>query len=153
MAYGLNKVQLIGHLGSAPELTYTDSQVAKVKFRMATNESYKDQSGTLVKKTEWHNIIAWRRLAEVMGEFLKSGSQVYIEGKLQTRDWEDKDGNKHYMTEIVASEFMFLDSKGGGQQGGSGTQGGGYAQSPEGPSTGDAAQAPATKSDEDDLPF
>jgi single-strand DNA-binding protein len=152
MAYGLNKVQLIGHLGSDPEVTYTDSQIAKVKFRLATDESYKDQSGNLVKKTEWHNIVAWRRLAEVMGEYLKKGAHVYIEGKLQTRDWEDKDGNKRYMTEIVANDFMFLDKRegqGGGSRG-PGSPGGGPGPDPEPPYSTDSS---ATGGKDDDLPF
>ena len=114
MAYGLNKVQLIGHLGGDPELKFTDSNIAVANFRLATNESYKDQNGNLVERTEWHNIVAWRKAAEVMHEYQKKGSKVYLEGKLQTRSWEDKEGNKRYTTEVVVSEFMFLDSRGSG---------------------------------------
>ena len=115
MAYGLNKVQLIGHLGGDPELRDANGTPV-VSFSVATNESYKDQSGNLVERTEWHRIVAWRKLAEVMAEYLRKGSKVYIEGKLQTRSYDDKDGIKRYSTEIVASEFMFLDSKSDGGQ-------------------------------------
>ncbi len=123
MAYGLNKVMLIGHLGSDPELRYTEGNVPVVTFNVATNESYKDQNGNLVDRTEWHRVVAWRKLAELFGEYLKKGSKVYLEGKLQTRSWDDKDGNKRYTTEIVVSDFTFLDSKaaGGGQQNGGGS--------------------------------
>ncbi|MBR9979068.1 MAG: single-stranded DNA-binding protein [Bacteroidetes bacterium] len=112
MSYGLNKAMLIGHLGGDPELRYTESNIPVVSFTVATNESYKDQNGKLVERTEWHRIVAWRKLAEVLGEYLKKGSKVYLEGKLQTRSWEDKEGNKRYTTEIVVSDFTFLDSKG-----------------------------------------
>jgi len=115
MSYGLNKVQLIGHLGSDPELKYTDSNIPVTSFNIATNESYKDQNGDLVERTEWHRIVAWRKLAELFHQYLKKGSKVYVEGKLQTRSWDDKDGNKRYTTEIVVNEFVFLDSRGAGQ--------------------------------------
>ena len=108
--YGLNKVQLIGHLGQDPELRYTEGNVPVVSFTLATNESYKDQNGNLVDKTEWHRCTAWRKLAEVLAEYLHKGSKVYVEGKLETRKYQ-KDGQDHYSTQIVVSEFMFLDSK------------------------------------------
>ena len=146
MSYGLNKVMLIGHLGSDPELRYTESNVPVANFNMATNESYKDQNGNLVERTEWHRIVAWRKLAELFGEYLKKGSKVYIEGKLQTRSWEDKDGNKRYTTEIVANEFMFLDSRSGS---GGGQQGGGDMPPPSEPAGGSGG---GQKEDED-LPF
>ncbi|MFZ1730155.1 MAG: single-stranded DNA-binding protein [Bacteroidota bacterium] len=142
MSYGLNKVMLIGHLGSDPELRYTEGNVPVASFNVATNESYKDQNGNLVDRTEWHRCVAWRKLAELFGEYLKKGSKVYLEGKLQTRAWDDKEGNKRYTTEIVISDFTFLDSKGsggGGQQNG----GGGSPMPPPEPA--------ADK--EDDLPF
>jgi len=113
MARGLNKVMLIGNLGNDVELKYTQSGVAVCSFRMATTESYKDQSGNTIDKTEWHNIVMWRRLAEVAGEYLKKGSKVYVEGKLQTRSWEDQNGNKRYMTEIVADRMLMLDRREG----------------------------------------
>jgi single-strand DNA-binding protein len=112
MSYGLNKVMLIGHLGADPEIKYTQSGVATVTFNVATNESYKDNEGNLVKRTEWHRIVAWRKPAEILSEYLKKGSKVYLEGKLQTRSWEDKDGQKRYTTEVVVDEWVFLDSRG-----------------------------------------
>ena len=142
MAYGLNKVMLIGHLGSDPELRYTEGNVPVVSFNVATNESYKDQNGNMVERTEWHRIVAWRKLAELFGEYLKKGSKVYLEGKLQTRSWDDKDGNKRYTTEIVVSEFTFLDSKGAGERG---SQGPGTPPLPPEPASGGEK--------EDDLPF
>ena len=108
MAKSLNKVQLIGHLGKDPELKYTPSGVAVANFSIATNESWKDQEGNLQERTEWHNIVAWRKLAEICGEWLKKGKRIYIEGKLQTRSYE-KDGVKKYMTEIVADDMIMLD--------------------------------------------
>ena len=114
MSYGLNKVMLIGHLGSDPEMKYTSSGTAVTSFNIATNESYKNQDGTMVERTEWHRIVAWRQLAEIFNQHLKKGSKVYLEGKLQTRTWDDKDGNKRYTTEIVVDDFMFLDSRGSG---------------------------------------
>jgi single-strand DNA-binding protein len=144
MAYGLNKAQIIGHLGKDPELKYTDGGVAVVKFTVATNESYKTQDGNRVDKTEWHNVVAWRKLAEVMGQFLKKGSKVYLEGKLQTSTWDDKEGVKHYKTEIVAEEFVFLDAKGEGA-------GSSYSEPPSSNSTSFAP--PAVSGKEEDLPF
>ena len=109
---GLNKVMLIGRLGSDPEVRYTQDGPAVANFSIATSESWKDKnSGQKVEKTEWHKIVAWTRLAELCGEFLKKGKEVYIEGKLQTRSWEDKDGQKRYTTEIVANNVQFLGSR------------------------------------------
>lgn len=141
MSYGLNKVMLIGHLGSDPELRYTEGNIPVATFNIATNESYKDQSGNLVERTEWHRIVAWRKLAELFGEYLKKGSKVYIEGKLQTRSWDDKDGNKRYTTEVVCNDFMFLDARGAGD-GGSQS---GSAPPPSAPASGGK--------EDDDLPF
>ena len=138
MSKSLNKVQLIGNLGKDPELKYTSAGVAVATFSIATSDSWKDQEGNIQERTEWHNIVAWRKLAEICGEWLKKGKRVYIEGKLQTRTYE-KDGVKKYMTEIVADQLIMLDG-GGGQRS---TNGGG-AEAPA------AAAAPAK---EDDLPF
>lgn len=109
MARSLNKVQLIGNLGKDPELKYTPSSVAVASFSVATMEEWKDADGNKQEKTEWHNIVAWRKLAEICGEYLKKGKKVYIEGKLQTRSYE-KDGVKRYVTEIVADQVLMLDS-------------------------------------------
>ncbi len=123
MARGINKVILVGNLGQDPELRYTGSGTAVCNMRLATNESYKDRDGNLVEKTEWHSIVAWSRLAEICGEYLAKGSQVYFEGSLQTRSWEDRDGNTRYTTEVKAREMMMLDSNrqsSGGSRGGDG---------------------------------
>ena len=115
---GVNRVIIIGRLGQDPDVQYTPSGVAVAKFSVATSESWKNKdTGEKEEKTEWHRIVVWRRLAEVCGEYLKKGSQVYIEGKLQTRTWEDKEGNKRWTTEIVAQNMQMLGSKrdGGGQ--------------------------------------
>ena len=114
MARGINKVILIGNLGQDPELRYTGSGTAVCNLRLATNESYKDSNGDLVEKTEWHSIVAWSRLAEICGEYLKKGSQVYFEGSLQTRQWEDREGNTRYTTEVKAREMMMLSGRGDG---------------------------------------
>jgi single-strand DNA-binding protein len=121
MAKSVNKVILVGTLGKDPELKYTPQGTAVAKFSMATNESYKDkQSGEWKERTEWHNIVVWQRMAEVAAEYLKKGSKAYIEGRLTTRSWEDKEsGQKRYMTEIVANDLVLL----GGRQGEGGGEG------------------------------
>ncbi len=111
MAKGLNKVMLIGHLGKDPELSYTPSGVAVCKFTLATNESYKGDDGNWVDRTEWHNITVWRKLAEICSQYLKKGSKIYLEGKIQTDTYE-KDGKKNYFTKIVMNEMVMLDKKG-----------------------------------------
>jgi single-strand DNA-binding protein len=111
MARGINKVILIGNLGQDPELRYTGSGTAVCNMRLATNENYKDREGNLVEKTEWHNVVAWDRLGEICNEYLQKGSQVYFEGSLQTRSWEDRDGNTRYTTEVKAREMRFLDQR------------------------------------------
>lgn len=152
MSKGINKVILVGNLGKDPELRYTGSGTAVCNFTLATNESYKDSNGEVVDKTEWHNLVAWSRLAEICNEYLKKGSQAYFEGALQTRSYEDKDGNTKYITEIKVREMMMLGGarEHGAPSGGStehGARGGG--------STG----APAAKKDDytfepdDSLPF
>ena len=109
---GVNKVLLVGRLGRDPEMKYTPDGTAIATFNVATSETWKDKAtGEKQEKTEWSRVVAFRRLAEIMGEYLKKGSQVYIEGKLQTRSWEDPEGNKRYATEILAREMQMLDSK------------------------------------------
>jgi single-strand DNA-binding protein len=121
MAKSVNKVILVGTLGKDPELKYTPQGTAVAKFSMATNSSYKDkQSGEWKEQTEWHNIVVWQRMAEVAAEYLKKGSKAYIEGRLTTRSWDDKEsGQKRYMTEIVANDLVLL----GGRQGEGGGEG------------------------------
>lgn len=116
MAKSLNKVQLIGNLGKDPELRYTTSGVAVATFSLATSDTWKDQDGNVQERTEWHNIVAWRKLAEICGEWLKKGKKVYIEGRIQTRSYDDKNtGQKRYITEIVADNLIMLDGGGGRQ--------------------------------------
>ena len=108
----INKVMLIGNLGSDPELRFTPSGVQVANFSLATTESWIDKSGERQERAEWHRIVLWRRLAEIAGQYLKKGSKIYIEGKLQTRSWEDQNGQKRYTTEVVANSMEMLD---GGQ--------------------------------------
>ena len=138
MAKGLNKVLLIGHLGKDPELSYTPSGTAVCKFSLATNESYKGNDDNWVEKTEWHNIVAWRKLGEICSQYLKKGSKVYLEGKIQTDSYE-KDGKKNYFTKIVIDEMVMLDSKGS-----SGSENG---------TTAETETAEKGSSDPNDLPF
>lgn len=152
---GLNKVMIIGRLGNDPELKYTPQGQAVCSMTLATDESYKAKDGNMVNKVEWHRIVLWRFLAENAGKYLKKGSQVYIEGKLQTRMWE-KDGQKHYTTEIVADEMTFLGGKSDSQQ-----QQGGYSQPNQQQNNQSQPQAnqnqgydiPDTNFNDDDLPF
>jgi single-strand DNA-binding protein len=104
----VNKVILVGNLGKDPEVRYTASGTAVANFTLATSERFKDRDGNPQERTEWHNIVAWRQLAEICGKYLVKGKQVYIEGKIQTRAWEDRDGNKRYTTEIVADQMQML---------------------------------------------
>ncbi len=123
----LNKVMLIGRLGQDPEVRYTQSNTAVATLNIATSERYKDGNGELQEKTEWHRVVAWGRLAEICQQYLNKGSLVYIEGPLQTRQWEDNQGQKRYTTEVKALQMTMLDSKGSG----GGNQGGGAPSQPE----------------------
>ncbi|HET8815919.1 MAG TPA: single-stranded DNA-binding protein [Pseudidiomarina sp.] len=129
---GINKVILVGNLGADPEVRYTQNSTAIANLSIATSEAWKDkQTGEPREVTEWHRCVAYRRLAEIAGEFLKKGSKVYIEGKLQTRKWTDQNNIERYTTEIVINELQMLDSRPnqggyGGGQGGQSNQGGGY---------------------------
>ena len=124
MAKSVNKVILVGNLGKDPEVKYTPQGTAVAKFSVATSSSYKDKSGEWQETTEWHNVVAWARTAEVAGEYLKKGSKVYIEGRLKTDSWDDKQsGQKKYMTNVVVEELIMLGGKGEG--GGSGSGNGG----------------------------
>ena len=109
----VNKVILVGRLGKDPEVRYASSGVAVCNFTMATNRTYKDKQGERKDETEWHRVAAFGRTAEICGEYLKKGSQIYIEGRLQTRKWQDKDGNDRWSTEIVTDTMRMLDSRGG----------------------------------------
>jgi len=124
MARSVNKVILLGNLGKDPEVKYTPSGVAVARFTLATNERYKDKDGTWQDKTEWHNLVAFQRTAEIVGEYLKKGRSVYVEGRLRTSSWDDKEsGQKKYRTEIIVNDLVLL---GGGQREGAG-EGSGFS--------------------------
>jgi single-strand DNA-binding protein len=111
MANGLNKVILIGNLGRDPEVRYTPGGLAVANFSMATSETWTNKEGEKETRTEWHRIVAWGKLGEICGEYLSKGKQIYIEGRIQTREWEDKEGNKRYTTEIIALQMLMLGSR------------------------------------------
>tara|TARA_B100001094_G_scaffold328532_1_gene389143 strand:- start:1056 stop:1640 length:585 start_codon:yes stop_codon:yes gene_type:complete len=125
---GVNKVILVGNLGQDPEVRYMANQNAVANITVATSESWKDQQGQQQERTEWHRIVLYRRLAEVAGEYLRKGSKVYIEGRLQTRKWQDQSGQDRYTTEVVANDMQMLDSRGQGQSGQYQGQGQGQGQ-------------------------
>ncbi len=147
---GVNKVILVGNLGKDPEVRHLDNGRAVANFSIATSEVYKNREGERVTNTEWHNVVLWTPLAEVAERFLKKGGQVYIEGKLTTRSYDDKDGIKRYVTEVVGREMTLLGRPGGDSSG----QPGGDSTSSQPGNSGSAA--PASESNEtdiDDLPF
>jgi single-strand DNA-binding protein len=113
----MNKVMLIGRLGKDPDVRYTPDGAMVTTFRLATDEQWKDKNGEKVQRTEWHQIVTYRKLAEICGNYLVKGKLVFIEGKIQTRSWEDKEGVKKYTTEIIASNMQMLDSKGQNKSG------------------------------------
>ncbi len=160
MARGINKVILIGHLGQDPEVRALPSGSSIANLRIATTESWKDkQSGEFKEQTEWHTVVLFGRTAEVAAEYLKKGSQVYIEGRLRTRKWQDKTGNDRYSTEIVGNDMQMLGGRGqgGGQSAGQPSGGRGQAAAaPKGDTGGDFSDAPATSTEhdfDDDIPF
>lgn len=146
MASGVNKVLLIGRLGGDPEVRYTSNGGAVANFNMATNESWTDKAGQKQERTEWHKVVVWGKLGELCGQYLSKGRQAYVEGRLQTRDWTDKDGNKRYTTEVVAQNVQFL---GGGAERGasSGDYQGSSDFAPSAPSQDSGPMA------EDEVPF
>ena len=155
---GINKVILVGNLGKDPEVRHLENNVAVATFPLATSESYKDKNGQRVEKTEWHNIVMWRGLAEVAEKYLKKGQTVYVEGKIRTRNYQDKEGQTRYSTEIVADEMTMLGARPDGNQG-SNNQG---ENASKGSAQSTAAQnasapvghnAPAYEEEPDDLPF
>ncbi|MFZ8963469.1 MAG: single-stranded DNA-binding protein [Steroidobacteraceae bacterium] len=154
MARGINKVILVGHLGQDPQTRAMPSGKSVVNLRLATTDQWRDrQTGENKENTEWHTVVMFDRLAEIAAEYLRKGSQVYVEGKLRTRKWQDKDGHDRYSTEIVANEMQMLGGRGGGQ-----SQGGGGGYEPREAPAREAAQGggrPAGGGDEfdDDIPF
>lgn len=153
---GVNKVILVGNLGQDPETRYLPNGGAVCNITVATSETWKDKNtGENQEKTEWHRVVAFRRLAEIMGEYLKKGSKVYIEGKLQTRKWQDNNGNDRYTTEVLADQMQMLDSRGGGSADfGGGQQASAPRQSaPQQQSQPQQSAPPVDNSFEDDIPF
>ncbi|MGB5684904.1 MAG: single-stranded DNA-binding protein [Candidatus Electrothrix sp.] len=149
----LNKAMLIGNLGADPELRYTQSGVAVASLRIATSRRWKDKEGQQQEQTEWHNIVAWDRLGEICNEYLHKGSKIYVEGRLQTRKWQDQSGNDRYTTEIVASDVQFLTPRGeggGGYSGGGSGSGGGGGYDP-GPAGGGSNNNSSAGSGYDDF--
>jgi single-strand DNA-binding protein len=143
----VNKVILIGRLGKDPDMRYTPSGTAVANFSLATNSSFKDSDGNWNDKTEWHNIVTFGRTAEIAGEYLKKGKLVYIDGRLQTSNWEDQNGQKRYKTEVVASELQLIGSRGDSES---------SADSPAADVEEEAPAAedmPPANEEEDDLPF
>jgi single-strand DNA-binding protein len=126
MAGGVNKVILVGNLGHDPEMRYTPSGAGVCELRLATNESWTDKQGQRQERTEWHRVVVWGKRAELCSKYLSKGRQVYVEGKLRTRSWDDKEGNKRFTTEVIANDVQFL--AGGGP--GGGRSGGGSDQPP-----------------------
>ncbi|HSH42182.1 MAG TPA: single-stranded DNA-binding protein [Arenicellales bacterium] len=154
MARGVNKAILIGNLGRDPEIRYSPNGAAVANVSIATTDSWKDRNtGEQQERTEWHRVVFFGRLAEIVGEYLKKGSQVYVEGRIQTRKWQDKEGNDRFTTEIVASEMQMLGGRGGGAGGGpedynqdSGYSGGGGGG-------GSSSSGPPAEDFDDDIPF
>jgi single-strand DNA-binding protein len=144
----LNKVMLIGNLGKDPEVRYTTSGTAVASFSLATSERFKNKGGEWEDKTEWHNVTLWGRLAEIAGEYLAKGKTVYIEGRLQTRKWQDRDGRDRYTTEIVADKMQMLGAKGEG----GGRQGSGRSSDDAGSGSSQGYEEPVFNPD-DDIPF
>ncbi|MEL0035572.1 MAG: single-stranded DNA-binding protein [Gammaproteobacteria bacterium] len=159
---GINKVILVGNLGQDPEVKYMPNGDAVVNISIATSETWQDKaSGENREKTEWHRVVMFRRLGEIAGEYLKKGSKVYIEGKLQTRKWQAQDGSDRYTTEVVANDMQMLDSRGQGGMGGgaasAGAAAGGFSAPQSAPQSAAPAKQPATPSTndvfDDDIPF
>ena len=140
----INKVILVGNVGKDPEVRYLENGVAVANFPFATSETYRNKSGEKVTTTEWHNIVLWRGLAEVAEKYVKKGSQLYLEGRIKTRAWDDKEGNKRYTTEIVGDNMQMLGKKGDSDP---------ATSPPEEVSEGDIENTNGTPEETDDLPF
>ena len=150
----VNKVILVGNLGRDAELRYTPGGAAVATLNMATTEVWNDKGGQRQEKTEWHRIVLWGKTAESLAEYLTKGKQIYVEGRLQTRQWDDKDGNKRYTTEIRGDRVVLLGGGGGGGRGGGGmSRGGGGEDSMGGHAPSSGAELPDTPLTDDDIPF
>jgi single-strand DNA-binding protein len=154
MARGVNKVILVGNLGADPETRYTAGGSAVTNVRLATTDAWKDkQSGEQQERTEWHRVVFWGRLAEIAAEYLRKGSQIYVEGRIQTRKWQDKDGQDRWSTEIVGNEMQMLGGRGGGGGQSAPPDFDGGQSEDSGPSQGSAKKAAAVEDFDDDIPF
>jgi single-strand DNA-binding protein len=153
MANGVNKVILVGNLGNDPEMRHTPSGAGVCEFRLATGESWNDKNGQRQERTEWHRIVVWGKMADICSKYLSKGRQVYVEGRLQTRTWDDKEGNKRYMTEVVANEIKFLGNKEGGGGGGGSGRGGTGGGMDEPPPPSDFGGGSFGGGPDDDIPF
>lgn len=156
MARGLNKVMIIGRLGQDPEIRYMPSGDAACNISVATDESYKNKDGQKVEKTEWHRVSMFGKLAEIAGQYLRKGAQVYLEGKLETRKWQAQDGSDRYTTEIKAFQMQMLDSKGSHQQGSQEPQGQpaqGQQQQSSNQQQNQGSMPPPVDDFDDDIPF
>ena len=149
---GLNKVMLIGNLGRDPETSVYEGNVKRVTFTLATSETYKDKNGNKVTQTEWHNIVCWRGLAEIAGQYLKKGMPVYVEGKIRTHSWEDN-GVKKYATDIIADTFQMIGTKGGSDGSQEPSMGSNTPQEQHTPTQAPASQPADIQPTDDDLPF
>jgi single-strand DNA-binding protein len=150
----VNKVILIGNLGKDPEVKYTQGGMAVAKFSLATNERFKDKDGQWQDRTEWHNIVAFQRLAEIVGEYLKKGGKVYIEGSLRTSSWDDKEsGQKKYKTEIIANDLVLLSGRGEGAEASGGRSRAAAAGNNLDQRTPEPETAPSTPISDEDIPF
>ncbi len=157
MARGINKVILVGNLGADPDTRYMPSGKAVTNIRIATSESWKDrQTGDQQERTEWHSIVLYDKLGEIAAEYLRKGSQVYVEGKLRTRKWQDKEGKDRYTTEIIADQMQMLGGRGGAAGGSGGPSGGGERERPQSRQQAPAEDRSPPADDggfDDDIPF
>jgi single-strand DNA-binding protein len=151
MARSVNKATLIGNVGKDPEIKVASNGNAVATFSLATSDRTKDQTGTWTDRTEWHNLVAFQRLAEIVRDYVKKGSKLYVEGRIQTRSWDDKDNQKHYKTEIVINELVLLSGRGDGESGGSSRSGGSSYDQRQPAQTDDLVQS--TEITDDDIPF
>jgi single-strand DNA-binding protein len=156
MAKSINKATLIGNVGKDPEVKFLPSGAAVANFTLATSERFKDKGGEFQERTEWHNLVAFQRLAEIVRDYVKKGSKLYVEGRIQTRSWDDKDNQKHYKTEIVINDLVLLSGRGEGESSG------GYSRSSSSSSSSSYDQRPPAHADDlvqsteitdDDIPF
>lgn len=152
MARSINKAILVGNVGKDPEIKFLPSGSAVANFGLATSERFKDKSGEFQERTEWHNIVAYQRTAEIIRDYVKKGSKLYIEGRIQTRSWDDQSGKKQYRTEIVVNDLVLLSGRGEGGESGGYSRGGSNSYDQRQPAQGDDL-VQSTEITDDDIPF